>query len=246
MKGELMDLFQGILYNLKGLALGVRTPRLLFLGIMRFVVVVLLAIFFSGMILFLHQEILNFVWGMPESGLLLFLWKVVSWLLSLFLSALACVFSYLVAQILFCVFLMDSMSRITERIVTGDEIKAQESIASNLFHLILQEIPRAFIPVIAMVVLMVLGLLTPFGPAIAVVSSLVATTFLAWDNTDLMPARRLYTFKVRFAQFKRNLLFHLGFGLWFLIPWVNIVFLSFAPVGGTLYAIEVKNELSLP
>jgi CysZ protein len=34
------------------------------------------------------------------------------------------------------------------------------------------------------------------------------------------------------------LAFHLGFGLPFLIPVLNIVLLSFAPVGATLYFIE--------
>lgn len=238
-----MDLFKGLLFNLRGLVLGLRTPRLLLLGMLRFLIVVGLALVFSGMILFWHQEVLNFVWTMPEPGLMLFLWKVVSWMLSVFLAGVACLFSYLVAQIFFCVFLMDTMSRITERMVTGVETGPRHiSVLTMVGHLLLQEIPRAFIPLAAMVVLMTLGWLTPFGPAIAIVSSLVATTFLAWDNTDLVQARRLDPFRVRFSTFKRTLLFHMGFGFWFLIPWVNIIFLSFAPVGGTLYAIETKKE----
>jgi CysZ protein len=32
--------------------------------------------------------------------------------------------------------------------------------------------------------------------------------------------------------------FHLGFGLPFLVPILNIVFLAFAPVGATLYYLE--------
>ncbi|ACN15549.1 hypothetical protein HRM2_24550 [Desulforapulum autotrophicum HRM2] len=241
-----MDLFKGLLFNLRGLVLGLRTPRLLVLGMMRFLIVVGLALFFSGVILFWHQEVLNFVWTMPESGFLFFLWQAVSWLLSVFLAGVACLFSYLVAQIFFCVFLMDTMSRITERMVTGVESGPRHvSALTMVVHLLLQEIPRAFIPLAAMVVLIILGLLTPFGPVIALISSLVATTFLAWDNTDLVQARRLDPFQVRFSKFKRTLLFHMGFGLWFLIPWVNIIFLSFAPVGGTLYAIENKKNQNL-
>jgi CysZ protein len=238
-----MDLFKGLMFNLRGLVLGLRTPRLLLLGILRFLIVVGLALFFSGVILYWHQEVLNFVWTMPEPGFMLFLWKTVSWLLSVFLAGVACLFSYLVAQIFFCVFLMDIMSQITERMVTGGETAPRHfSAFTMVVHLLLQEIPRAFIPLAAMVVLITLGWLTPFGPAIAIVSSLVATTFLAWDNTDLVQARRLDPFRVRFARFKENLLFHMGFGLWFLIPWVNIIFLSFAPVGGTLYAIEAQKK----
>jgi CysZ protein len=34
--------------------------------------------------------------------------------------------------------------------------------------------------------------------------------------------------------------FHLGFGLPFLVPILNILFLSFAPVGATLYYLETR------
>ncbi|MFC1864184.1 hypothetical protein ACFL1Z_09570, partial [Thermodesulfobacteriota bacterium] len=67
--------------------------------------------------------------------------------------------------------------------------------------------------------------------------------FLAWDNTDLMPARQMIPFKTRFKLLSGNLLFHLGFGLWFLIPIVNILFLAFAPIGATLYLIEKQSLL---
>jgi CysZ protein len=49
-------------------------------------------------------------------------------------------------------------------------------------------------------------------------------------------------FGERFRILKRNLSFHLGFGLPFLIPLLNIVFLAFAPVGATLYYIDKANE----
>ncbi|MBW2022400.1 MAG: hypothetical protein JRI51_05955, partial [Deltaproteobacteria bacterium] len=61
---------------------------------------------------------------------------------------------------------------------------------------------------------------------------------LSWDNTDLVPARRMMPFRERFKLLLKTLPFHLGFGLPFLIPGANIVFLSFAPVGATLYHIE--------
>ncbi len=78
------------------------------------------------------------------------------------------------------------------------------------------------------------------GPLLAILSSCIAAVFLAWDNTDLVPARRLVSFKDRFSFLKKNLLFHLGFGLLFLIPVANILFLSFAPVGATIYHLEKK------
>jgi CysZ protein len=84
--------------------------------------------------------------------------------------------------------------------------------------------------------------LTPLGPVITVLSSATAVIFLAWDNTDLIPARRQVPFGERFRILRRNLLFHLGFGLLFLIPILNILFLAFAPVGATLYYIDKTTE----
>ena len=88
------------------------------------------------------------------------------------------------------------------------------------------------------IVIVILGWFTPLGPVLTIVSPLVAGIFLAWDNTDLVPARRLVPFDRRWQLFRRNLLFHLGFGLPLLIPGLNIVLLSFAPVGATLYYFE--------
>jgi len=75
-----------------------------------------------------------------------------------------------------------------------------------------------------------------------VISSVAASVFLAWDNTDLTPARRMIPFKARLSFLKQNLGFHIGFGLLFLIPGLNILFLSFAPVGATLYYLEKDQE----
>jgi len=90
--------------------------------------------------------------------------------------------------------------------------------------------------------LIIVGWLTPLGPVVTVVSSAIAIIFLAWDNTDLIPARRLVPFGDRFRMLRRALPFHLGFGLLFLIPFLNILFLSFAPVGATLYFIDRNPE----
>ncbi|MCP4022278.1 MAG: hypothetical protein GY729_10580, partial [Desulfobacteraceae bacterium] len=105
-----MDFFLGIKYNLKGVGLGLRTPKLLWLGILRFLVILLLTILLSGLILFWHNEILSLIWKMPETGWLLYVWKIVSWLLSLFLACVSMILSYIIAQLLFCVFIMDYMS----------------------------------------------------------------------------------------------------------------------------------------
>jgi len=234
-----MDLYDGIKYNIKGTVLALKTPKLLVLGILRFFIVLLFTFVLSGLVLYWHDEILLMIWKMPDSGWLVFVWKIVSWLLSIFLAAIAMVISYLIAQLLFCVFIMDYMSRITEKIILGREVTFEQgSWISFFFYLVKQEIPRAIIPVLISLLIMVLGLMTPISPIIIVLSSVTAAVFLAWDNTDLVPARRMEPFHVRITFLRKHLLFHIGFGLLFLIPGLNILFLSFAPVGATLYYLE--------
>ena len=155
------------------------------------------------------------------------------------------VISFLIAQILFSVIVMDAMSRITEQQIIGQEIEDRHfAWFKHFIHLIRQEVPRTFIPVIIALMLMVTGWLTPLSPVMTVISALATGIFLAWDNTDLTPARRLESFRDRFKFLLHHFGFHLGFGLWFLIPVLNIVFLSFAPVGGTLFYVE-KMDRSL-
>ncbi len=234
-----MEFFSGIKYNIRGFSLALKTPSLLMLGLLRFFVVFILTLFLSGMILYWHDEILAMIWKAPEGGWLVYVWNIVSWLLSLLLAGIAMLISYLIAQLFFGVFIMDYMSRITERIVLGHEVPFdQGSWFQFFFYLIRQEIPRAVLPVLITIVIMLAGLFTPVSPFIFVLSSAVAGMFLAWDNTDLIPARRMIPLGNRINFFKKNILFHLGFGLLFLIPWLNILFLSFAPVGATLYFLD--------
>jgi CysZ protein len=234
-----MSLFNGIKYNFKGFLMGIKNPQLLFLGILRFVVVILLAILLSGMVFYFHAQLLNFIWKMPESGWIIYLWKMVSWIITILLASISMLLAYFIAQFLFCVFIMDYMSRKVENIITGNEIYPDDtSWATLFFYLIKQEIPRALIPMLLSFIIIFIGFLTPFGSFIAVIGSIVAVTFLAWDNTDLVPARRMYSFKKRFNYLKSNIMFHVGFGLLFLIPFFNILFLAFAPIGATLYYID--------
>jgi len=234
-----MNLFSGIKYNLRGLSLGLKTPKLLLLGIIRFMVVAIITILTAGLILVYHQEILNLMWSKPESQWIIWLWYLLSWLLSAVLVGCAIVLSYLVSQILFSVFIMDLMSRITEKTVTGS-VREPNKIPwwQQFLFLIKQEIPRTIVPVLLSLVLIGLGWLTPLGPIVMILSSAAAAIFLAWDNTDLIPARRMTPFKERFRLLTSTLPFHLGFGILFLIPLLNILFLSFAPVGATLYYID--------
>lgn len=242
-----MNLFAGIMYNLKGVWLGIRTPRLLLLGLLRFAVVAIITVGLSGLILTKHADILALLWQQPESPWVVWIWYLASWLLTLLLMGISAVAAYLLAQVLFAVLIMDWMSRITERVVTGSAPVAPNApILAQMGFLIRQEIPRNIIPVILTLIIMVLGWFTPLGPVITFVGPMVAVVFLAWDNTDLIPARSLQPFGKRFNALVKTPLFHLGFGLPFLIPVLNLLFLSFAPVGATLYHLDRQAKAGQP
>jgi CysZ protein len=241
-----MELIDGIRYNYTGLKLGLKTPALLALGLLRFAVIFVLSIAAVWLVLANYQEIMNLLWKRPESIWIQWLWTLVSWVLGVLLTGISTILAFLLSQVLFSVVLMDRMSQITEHKITGKVI-APSGIAwfRTFFFLIRQEIPRMALPVIITLVLMIVGWFTPLSPISTVLSPLTAAVFLAWDNTDLVPARRLETFGSRFRLLAGHWMFHLGFGLWFLIPGLNIMFLSFAPVGATRYYIEhlAKNRV---
>ena len=241
------NLLSGIIYNFKGLKLGLKTPSLLMLGLARLVVILFLTLMAVGYILTKYQEIANVMWTRPESAWLIWLWYLAAWLLALLLSGIAAVVAFLVAQLLFSVVIMDYMSRITERKTAGKEATPPEMPWISYFlYLLRQEIPRATLPVCVSLALMVFGWLTPLSPVLTILSPVMAGVFLAWDNTDLVPARRLESFRGRLRFLRERIVFHIGFGLCFLIPGLNILLLSFAPVGATLYYIEHVDATGSP
>lgn len=234
-----MDLLNGIRYNIRGLWFGIRTGKLLFWGLLRFSMLLLIIFLTASLVLVYHQEIMDILWSKPESLWVLWLWHLLSWLIALVLVGLAALISYLISQILFSVLIMDHMSRITELKVTGRVEEPHKIPLWKVFlYLIKQEIPRAFLPIMITFLLIIAGWTIPLGPILALASSVVTVILLSWDNTDLIPARHLVPFRERFRFLLRTIPFHLGFGLLFLVPFLNILFLSFAPVGATLYYIE--------
>ena len=242
-----MDLLNGILYHFKGLKVALGSYKLLLLGLSRLIAVVLLMVVLTGLVLYYHSAILNLLWNRPDSAWLVWLWYLISWMLTLLLIGFSGIFAYLIAQILFSVLVMDLMSRITESVITGRVMEPEKMPLFRLFFfLIRQEIPRAILPVVALLIPAILGWVTPFGPVLTIISSVLAGIFLAWDNTDLLPARRLEPFRKRWNSLMKHILFHLGFGIPFLIPGLNVVFLSFAPVGATLYHIDRDNSSNNP
>ncbi|MCP4746870.1 MAG: hypothetical protein GY874_12145 [Desulfobacteraceae bacterium] len=209
------------------------------LGLIRFAILVIITIMAAAVVLAKYQQILNLMWTMPENVWLIWLWHVTSWLLALLLIAICAVLGFVTAQVLFCVVIVDYMSQVTEKQLTG-RLKAAPKMSwpKYVWFLMHQEIPRTIVPILIALLLLVLSWFTPLGPVMTLLSPLAAAVFLAWDNTDLIPARRLVPFNKRVDLLRRYLWFHVGFGLPLLIPFANIVLISFAPVGATLFYVE--------
>ena len=238
-----MGFLNGLLFNLRGLKLGLTTGKLLFWGLVRFVLLLLIMSVLTGLILAYHQDLMSLLWSKPESRWLIWLWHLVSWLASLFLIGLSAIVSFIISQVFFSALVMDHMARITEVQIAGTVTEPEKLPLWKLFgSVILQEIPRSVIPLTVSLLIMLFGWLTPLGPILTILSSALAILFLSWDNTDLIPARNLVPFKKRFGFLMKTIPFHLGFGLPFLVPILNLVFLSFAPVGATLYYLEKQRD----
>jgi len=238
-----MGFLNGLLFNLRGLKLGLTTGKLLFWGLVRFVLLVLIMAVLTGVILAYHQDLMSLLWAKPENRWFIWLWHLVSWLASLFLIGLSAIVSFILSQIFFSALVMDHMARITELQFAGTVTEPEKlPLWKGFTSIILQEIPRSVIPLIVSLLIMVFGWITPLGPFLTILSSALAIVFLSWDSTDLIPARNLVPFKKRFRFLMQTIPFHLGFGLPFLVPILNIVFLSFAPVGATLYYLEKQGR----
>ena len=63
-----MGFFKGLTYNWRGLQMGLRTPKLLFLGLVRFAAVAIVTVVCAGLILAYHEQILAMLWVKPESA----------------------------------------------------------------------------------------------------------------------------------------------------------------------------------
>jgi CysZ protein len=236
-----MGFLNGLFFNLRGLKLGLTTGKLLFWGLVRFALLVLIMVALTGLILAYHQDLMSLLWAKPESRWLIWLWHLVSWLASLFLIGLSGIVSFIISQIFFSALVMDHMARITELRMAGTVTEPEKlSLWKSFTSILLQEIPRSVVPLTLSLLILLIGWITPLGPVLTVLSSALAILFLAWDNTDLIPARNLVPFKERFSFLMKTIPFHLGFGLPFLVPILNIVFLAFAPVGATLYYLEKR------
>lgn len=238
-----MHLLDGLICHWEALKLLKKRKTLIFWGGVRFIIILVLFVVFSLIAFAYNDPLLEYIWERPESIIMLVIWKITLILFTAVLLFIAAIFSYIISQILFGVLIADYMSYVTEYELTTKVSNGAPLFSFNyLFFLIRQEIPRGFLPLIISSGLMILGWLLPLGFAWVFISSLVSGALVAWDYTDLVPARMLMPFGERFSLFKKTFLGHVIFGLPFLVPFLNVIFFSIGPVAGTIFFLKTMHK----
>jgi uncharacterized protein involved in cysteine biosynthesis len=80
-------------------------------------------------------------------------------------------------------------------------------------------------------------------PGLNVISTLIAAFLVGWDFFDYPLARRGWSFRQRLRLVTSDFWAVMGFGLWLVIPFAQIVMLPLAVAGGTMLNLEsLKRE----
>lgn len=188
-----------------------------------------LLVVFWGRILDLSQWFVDLVfWDKPVA----WYWQAFWWLgwalMSMAPIALCVLAAYLLMKVVASP-IFEIVSAAIEKDVTGLD---QPSLTLRQ-HLtvMLGELQKAL-------VILTLPILLLLIPGFNVISIPVAAFLIGWDFFDYPLARRGWSFGERWRFVAGELWSVTGFGLWLVIPFVNIVFAPFAIAGGTLLGVE--------
>jgi uncharacterized protein involved in cysteine biosynthesis len=123
----------------------------------------------------------------------------------------------------------DRISAAVERDLTGRE-PPPLGLAGNL-RVILVELKKV-------VLILGISILLLCIPGLNVVSTLSAAFLVGWDFFDYPVARRGWTLGQRLRLVTREFWAVLGFGLWLVIPFAQVVMVPLAVAGGTMLNLD--------
>jgi CysZ protein len=86
--------------------------------------------------------------------------------------------------------------------------------------------------------IIVVSIILLFIPGLNVISVLLSAFLIGWNFFDYPLARRGWSFRERLAFVRREFWSVLGFGLWLVIPFAQIVMMPLAVAGGTMLGLE--------
>jgi len=182
-------------------------------------------------------RILTFVlFSKPEdSWLMLMVYYLCKVLLYLATIIFVFVASFLIMNIVASP-VYEYVSVAVERDLTGNDIPNQ-SFKEALYVMFVELKKVALILGISLLLLIV--------PGINLLSTLVAAFLIGWDFFDYPAARRGWSFRKRIEFVGKEFFAVLGFGLWLVIPVVQIVLVPLAVAGGTMLNLEAMKRREL-
>ena len=197
-------------------------------------------------------RVVDWMWAMPQGGLLLPIWYLTVALTAVLLVGLTTLFVYLLSGLIGTPF-WDRLSQEVERICVGheDEPFDWRRFAVDVRQSILHSAASIAMWVACMSVLVVLSFVPVVGTAVEFALSVVVTAFfLGRETMDGAMSRRRMTFMRKVRTLFANKAVVQGHGvvtsllLW--IPLLNFLLMPISVIGGTLLFMRLEADGLVP
>ncbi len=230
----LQDLAKGLSQFVRGVVWLRQHPRFVFMLMVPWLGGILAMIGSVALFVSYQAEIVtSLLFAKPEAGVML----LVYWLCQALLYLGSLVIALLAGVLMVTVIaspIYEFISIAVEREITGRS--PPELGWSALVRVVVDEAKKAGLMILVSVVLLLI-------PGLNVLAILGAAVMMGWSFYDYAPARHGLSFSERVGLLKRDFWRILGFGLWLVIPFIQIVLIPLAIVGGTMLGVEgLKKE----
>ncbi len=171
----------------------------------------------------------------PQQWWMYVVWWICQWILYLAVRILALVIAMLFANALWAP-VYEWVSCAVEKDFTGGRLVEVSFWRSIL--LITEELKKVFF-------IIAVSLIFMFIPFLNVFSFFMTALLIGWNFFDFPLARRGWSFQRRLGFVWQNKWSVGGFGLWMMIPFLQMFLFPFAVVGGTLVSLRALREQGL-
>lgn len=167
---------------------------------------------------------------------------VIKFLLFLVLLVLIFILTFVFSMIITGPF-NDTISEVTEKIITGNEIKFSfKHFTSSIWRTIVVELQKACVFLTVPILLLFLNLVPGIGNTLYLILAGIFAAFdIGFNFLDYTMSRKLWKFGDRFGLAWRNKYELLGFGAVALIPFFPYIFAAPMVVGGTMLFLNLNN-----
>lgn len=234
----MLKIFDGLYRGFKGFPAGVAWlfshKKYLMLLLLPFIIG-FIAIIFGWRYFFANQEYIMdtaLFWFSEPSWYLMPIYWICWGLIYLGILILSIVLAFLVVNVLSAP-IYEMISVAVEKDLSGGRVEEVSFWKSLL--LIKEEIKKVLFICIVSILLL-------FIPGINVISLFVSAFLIGWDFYDYPMARRGFVFQDRLGYVKKDFWAIMTFGLWLMIPFVQIVLIPLAVAGGTMLSLDTLKK----